>query len=251
MKSIEQIPSHWLLPPSLDEAAQIQRELAEQVILATDPDFAVQRVMGVDASNNLYDPEKMIYAGTVQLNYPALTVMAESHAAMKSRFPYVPGFLGFREAPIIIEALQGFAEPPDLILVDGHGVSHPRGLGIASQLGVLLDCPTIGVAKSILVGTPDGVLGPNPGDQVPLVWRGNRIGTVLRTKLRTNPLYIAPGHRMSHESAVQWVLNCLKGYRLPEPTRQAHLSANACRRARMNQLVPAQPLSLFSTEDTD
>src|SRR5262249_35990996 len=121
--------------------------------------------------------------------------------------------------------------PPDCLIVDGHGISHPRGLGIASHLGVLLDCPSIGVAKSILVGKPEGELGNQIGDYIPLRWKGQTLGVVLRTKPNVQPVYVSSGHRVSLETAIKVVLNSLSKYRLPEPTRQAHNAANVCRKA--------------------
>lgn len=231
------IPTEWLYPASLEEAAQVQRELAGRVSLS-DELRSVRTIVGTDVSNNLYDPEKQVYAAMVHLNYPSLQVFETSNIREQAKFPYVPGFLGFRESPALVEAFQHLKQKPDLMLVDGHGISHPRGLGIASQLGVLLDCPTIGVAKSILVGTPEEELGQNPGDQVPLIWKGNVIGAVLRTKARVKPLYISTGHKISLPTAVEWVMKCVKGYRLPEPTRQAHLAANAYRKANLEKHAP-------------
>jgi deoxyribonuclease V len=223
-------PREWLYPASLEEAANVQRELAQRV--RTEDEFnPVQRIAGTDVSNTLKDPENQIYAVCVSLAYPSLRVLEEGRAQVTAPLPYVPGFLGFREAPALVEAFHQLAQPPDLVLVDGHGVSHPRGLGIASHLGVLLDCPTVGVAKSILVGKPAGDLGNQPGDHVPLVWKAKPIGAVLRTRANVQPVYVSPGHRISLESAIEWVTRCLTRYRLPEPTRQAHQAANIFRKA--------------------
>jgi deoxyribonuclease V len=229
MPIIDEIPEPWLYPASLEEAAQVQRFLAQKVIVE-DALGSVELVGGVDVSNNLYDPAEMVYAAVVSLNVPQLQVIDSACDARQSKLPYVPGFLAFREVPALVGAIKQLSRKPDLILVDGHGISHPRGLGIASHLGVLLDCPTIGVAKSILVGKPAGELAPEAGSSVPLVWQGREIAVCLRSKLRSNPLYISPGHKISQQTAVEWVLNCLKGYRLPEPTRQAHLAANQHRK---------------------
>lgn len=223
------IPRERLYPASLAAAVKIQKELAERVVIA-DQLPEVKTLGGMDVSNNLRDPEQIIYATVIALNAQSLTLSAVYNSALKQTFPYISGFLGFREAPALLQAIDQMPALPDVTFVDGHGISHPRGLGIASHIGVLLDIPTIGVAKSILVGKPEGVLGEAPGSQIPLVWKGKKIGTVLRTKQRCNPLYIAPGHKVSHETAVELVLKYLRGYRLPEPTRQAHLMANAHRK---------------------
>ena len=169
-------------------------------------------------------------ATIVVMRFPELDVVETVHGEATTAFPYIPGFLGFREVPVLLEAWGRLVDPPDLVLVDGHGIAHPRGLGIAAHLGVVLDVPTIGVAKSPLVGKPEGALGEEPGSEAPLVWKGDRIGTLLRTRRRSNPLYVSIGHRVSLGGAVEWVRRTGTGYRLPEPTRQAHLAANATRR---------------------
>lgn len=224
-----EIPTSWLYPPSLEAAADIQRMLAQRVVAENAFD-TLDTLGGVDVSQNLRDPTHHIYAAMVTLGYDQCQVMASASIRTQNEFPYIPGFLAFREVPALLQAYQQLTAKPDVFLVDGHGISHPRGLGIASHLGVLLDCPSIGVAKSILVGKPQGLLGLNLGDQVPLVWRGQRIGIVLRTKARSNPVYISVGHKIDLETAIEVVLHCLLGYRLPEPTRQAHLAANAIRK---------------------
>jgi deoxyribonuclease V len=174
----------------------------------------------------------MVYAAIVVLSYPSLEPIEIKTASMKQKFPYIPGFLGFREVPVLVEAYESLSTRPDLIMVDGHGVSHPRGLGVASHLGVLLDVPTIGVAKSILVGHPSDSLPDRTGSMVSLIWKSKEIGKIVRTKKNCSPLIISAGHKVGLERAAEFVLNCLKGYRLPEPTRQAHLQANLCRSKR-------------------
>jgi deoxyribonuclease V len=227
---ITEIPHHWLYPATLEEAANSQRQMAQQVVVEDAFNPVVERIVGTDASNAPRDPEKQMFAVCVSLNYPALKLVEFGHAQAVAPLPYIPGFLGFREAPALVEAFQNLKQKPDLILVDGHGISHPRRLGIASHLGVLLDCPTIGVAKSILVGKPEGEPGNIPGDSVPLVWKGETIGLVLRTRTNVLPVYISPGHRISMASAKEWVIRCLSGFKLPEPTRHAHKIANQVRR---------------------
>lgn len=142
----------------------------------------------------------------------------------------MPGLLGFREAPILVQACEQLSERPELIMVDGHGVSHPRGCGVACHVGVLLDIPTIGVAKSILVGEPAGPLSEEPGSRVALTWQGKEIGACLRTKRRCAPLIISAGHRITLDTAAEWIFRCSKRHRLPEPTRNAHLAANGYRK---------------------
>lgn len=224
------IPHDWLYPPSLEAATKIQRELAERVIISDQLPATINTLGGMDVSNNFRDPEEIIYATVILLDAASLTVQYASLLKMQQKFPYITGFLGFREAPALVDAFAKLTVLPDVIFVDGHGISHPRGLGIASHIGVLLDRPTIGVAKSILIGKPEGMLDEAAGSQIPLLWKGNKIATVLRSKHRCNPLYIAPGHKVSHETAVKLVMQYSRGYRLPEPTRLAHNTVNDYRR---------------------
>ena len=166
----------------------------------------------------------------VALRYPDLTIIERSSACCVTSFPYIPGLLTFREGPALIESFRRLRSEPDVIFFDGQGIAHPRGLGIASHIGVLLDRPTVGVAKSLLVGTAEDP-GPAPGSTSPILYDDETIGMVVRTKERTKPVYISVGHRIDLARAVDLVLATTRGYRLPEPTRQAHLFANAVRRA--------------------
>lgn len=224
------IPDDWLCPPSLEVAARVQRELAARVV-AEDDLGPVEVIGGTDISCRPRDPKAFVHAAIVALGADDLAVREVAGASMLPPFPYVSGFLGFREAPSLVAAFADLQRKPDLLFVDGQGLSHPRGFGIACQLGVLLDLPTIGVAKSVLIGRPDGPLGPDAGDRVPMVWKGRTVGMAVRTKPRSNPLFISVGHRIALGTAVEQVLRAARGYRLPEPTRQAHLAANELRRA--------------------
>jgi deoxyribonuclease V len=213
------VPHRWDL--TVEEAVALQKSLAGQVELTNGFDPAeIRTVAGVDAS---YRDEGL--AAISVLSFPDLTVIEEATASARATFPYVPGLLSFRETPLALLAFEKLSALPDLILLDGQGLAHPRRFGIACHLGLLLDRPTIGVAKSRLVGTftPPG---ENRGDSSPLLHRGEVIGTVLRSKPRTNPLVISPGHKIDLETSVSMVLRCLKGYRLPEPTRRAHQLAD-------------------------
>jgi deoxyribonuclease V len=226
LAALRGVPPDWLDPPDLDAARAAQRAMAERVI-AQDAHGPVARLGGADTSAERFDPEQRVHAALVTLDARTLRPLAESGATRVAAFPYIPGFLGFREVPALLAAWARLDPKPDLVMVDGHGIAHPRGLGIASHLGVLLDLPTIGVAKSVLVGEPAGMLGAEPGARVPLVWHGRAIAMALRTRARANPLYVSVGHRVGLESAVEWVLRTAgRGYRLPEPTRLAHLAAN-------------------------
>lgn len=222
------IPSEWLHPPDAAAARRAQTALADRVV-REDTFGEVRLLGGVDVSNNRFDPEERVFAAVVALSWPGLHVVGSAGAAGRAAMPYIPGLLGFREIPALLAAWEKLGEKPDLLLVDGHGIAHPRRLGIAAHLGVVLDVPSIGVAKSVLVGEADPALPEEAGAETPLLWRGERIGTALRTRRRANPLYVSIGHRVSLGTAVAWVRRAAGGYRLPEPTRQAHLAANALR----------------------
>ncbi len=223
------VPAEWLHPPDAAAARRAQTALAERVAREDAPDGEVRLLGGVDVSNNRFDPEERVFAAVVALSVSDLRVVETAGAVARAAMPYVPGLLGFREIPALLAAWDKLERKPDLLLVDGHGVAHPRRLGIAAHLGVVLDVPAVGVAKSVLVGEADAPLPDEAGAETPLLWRGERIGTALRTRRRANPLYVSIGHRVSLETAVAWVRRATGGYRLPEPTRQAHLAANALR----------------------
>jgi deoxyribonuclease V len=156
----------------------------------------------------------------VVLAFPSLEPLEYAVARRPTPLPYVPGFLSFREGPAIIAALAELKIKPDLFIFDGQGIAHPRRLGIASHIGVLADMPSIGCAKSLLVGR-HGVLDDQRGATAPLIYRGEQVGTALRTRSGTKPVYVSPGHRVSLDSAVRFVMACTTRYRLPETTRAA------------------------------
>ncbi len=160
------------------------------------------------------------------LSYPDLRPLDQAVATAKLTFPYVPGLLSFRESPLVLAALGRLRVQPDLLMVDGQGYAHPRRFGIACHLGLLTDKPAIGCAKSVLVGKFEN-LGESPGDQAPLVHRGEIVGAALRTKPRTNPLIVSIGHKIDLPTAIGFVQACLRGYRLPETTRAAHQLAGS------------------------
>lgn len=164
-------------------------------------------------------------AALVILEYPSLQLVEHQIARISTTMPYIPGFLSFREVPALLTAWQQLQHQPDLLFVDGHGISHPRRLGVAAHFGLLVDVPTIGVAKRRLCGHFDP-LDELPGSRQPLLDKGEQLGWVWRSKARCNPLFISTGHRVSTDSALQWVENCMAGYRLPEPTRWADAVAS-------------------------
>jgi deoxyribonuclease V len=215
----------WELTPA--EAVALQQSLRTRVKLQplTRP---VRTVAGADISFDL--GSETVYAGIVVLALPGLETVEEVGVTTRARFPYVPGLLSFREAPPLLEAWAGLRTEPDVVMLDGQGVAHPRRIGIASHLGLFLQRPTLGCAKSRLVGRFEEP-GPERGDWSPLVDRGEPVGAALRTKRRTQPVYVSPGHLLDLPGALQLALACGAGYRVPEPTRRAHLFVNALRRA--------------------
>jgi deoxyribonuclease V len=163
-------------------------------------------------------------AAVVILEYPELNPVETKIMQGEIDFPYVPGLLSFREAPLILQAFEQLTHTPDLIMVDGQGIAHPRRLGIAAHLGLFFDIPTIGCAKSRLCGTHQEP-APEPGNFEELTDKNESIGVVLRTKYNTNPVYLSIGNKIAIEDAIFWVMRCCRGYRLPEPTRLAHQAA--------------------------
>jgi len=218
---------------STAQALEIQQRLAEQVSKrseVTTPQF----IAGVDISTR--KGEEMATGAVVVLNYPELRVVEIKSVRDKLGFPYIPGFLSFREAPLTLSACQQLTITPDLILVDGQGIAHPRRLGLASHLGLFLNTPTIGCAKSRLCGSHEAP-GIEPGSYTEVVDRGEVIGVALRTKLRVKPVYVSIGHKIDLQTATYWVMNCCRGYRLPEPTRLAHLAAGGNLRLENNTIA--------------
>lgn len=217
-------PHRWDL--SAEEAIALQHALRGRLNDAPPiaPD-AIHTIAGVDASYR-----DLARAAVVVFSYPELEVVDSAVGAVETTFPYVPGLLSFREAPAVLAAMEKLRVRPDLLMFDGQGIAHPRRFGIAAHLGLYLDMPSIGCAKSRLTGSYEEP-GPRPGDSSPLTYRGEVIGTVLRTKPRTNPLFISVGYRITLPAAVEMVKRCLRGYRLPEPTRAAHNLADAAAKA--------------------
>ncbi len=211
----------WDVTPA--QAREIQNELRVLVRIEA---FAgdVRHVAGVDVG---FESNGSVTRAAVAVLDAATLALADSAIArLPTAFPYVPGLLSFREIPAVLDALGKLTTWPDLILCDGQGMAHPRRLGIASHLGVLLDAPTIGVAKSRLVGQPDGELANEKGAWVPLVDKGETIGAVLRSRVGVAPLFVSVGHRVTLDDAIRWTLRCTTRYRLPETTRWAHRLAS-------------------------
>lgn len=187
----------------------------------------IQTVGGADISFNRGSDR--MYAGIVVLSYPDLKEVSSSLAIMDVDFPYIPGLLAFREIPPLMEAWKRLREKPDVLIMDGHGIAHPRRMGIATHFGIEVDHPTIGCAKNVLTGNYMEP-GIEKGDFSYLMDNEERIGFALRSRTKVNPIFISPGHKVSFEDAKSIVMGCLSKYKLPETTRKAHKLVNQLRR---------------------
>ncbi len=206
---------HW--PTTVEEAIAIQKQLQPEVT-TEDQLPEVRYVAGVDMG--FEEDYAISRAAVVVLSFPELQLVEQAIARRPTTFPYIPGFLSFREVPAVMDALEKVSTTPDLILCDGQGIAHPRRFGLACHLGVLIDIPTIGVAKSVLIGEHDE-LPPEKGSWQPLRYKGETVGVVLRSRTGVKPLYVSSGHRISLPTAIDYVLRCTPKYRLPETTRLA------------------------------
>jgi deoxyribonuclease V len=210
-------------PTSVEDAQIIQQQLRERVRVYDD--FGpITRVAGIDAGYEAPAESpgqfSIARAVVVVLAFPSLEPLEYTIARRPAPLPYIPGFLSFREGPAIMAALAELQHQPDLLIFDGQGIAHPRRLGIASHIGVLTDMPSIGCAKSLLVGR-HAPLGDERGATEPLMYRGEQVGVALRTRPGTKPVFVSPGHRVGIESAAALVMACTTRYRLPETTRAA------------------------------
>lgn len=229
------------------EAVALQKQLRERVVIQPLP-TDIKLVAGADISYNKFSD--IVYAAIVVLRLADLRVVTTSGIVSTMKFPYIPGLLSFREAPSLLEAWEKLSIRPDVMMLDGMGIAHPRRFGIASHIGLLLDLPTVGCGKTLLVGKYEEP-PLEAGNFTPLMDKGEQIGAVLRTKDRTNPVFISPGHLADIPTAVELTMRCVRKtarkkapdnlfealmpeqvsqYRIPEPTRLAHLLVNAMRR---------------------
>jgi deoxyribonuclease V len=200
------------------EATALQSQLAARIRLRPLSLRSIRRVAGADIA--VSKPAGIGVGAVVVFEFPSLEIVEERVARVALSFPYIPGLLSFREIPVLVECLRKVRVSFDVMLCDGQGIAHPRGFGLASHLGYLLRKPTIGCAKSLLVGE-SGDPGPHRGDFSPLWHKGRKVGNVLRTQDGVKPVYVSPGHLVDHASSRRIVLACATRYRIPEPTRQA------------------------------
>lgn len=210
-----------------DRAREIQNDLRTCLILHNrDIPRRIQTIAGADISYSR--GSNIFFAAVVVLDFTTMEVMEQASSSGAVDFPYIPGLLTFREGPILLEAFRKLSISPDVIIFDGQGIAHPRGIGLASHMGLFLDTPSIGCGKTRLVGSYDEP-GDTPGDYSPLVHNGEAAGAVLRTKRNVKPVFISQGHKIGLKKAVEITLSSCRGYRLPEPTRKAHLAAGELR----------------------
>ncbi len=214
----------WDLTPT--QAVALQRELASRVDTRT-PLTHCEIIAGADVSYERFSD--VFFAGVVVLRLEDLSILEKHGVVSKVSFPYVPGLLSFRETPVLLKAFANLKSEPDAIILDGHGFSHPRRCGFACHIGLWLDRPCVGCAKSVLLGTYKQP-GKKAGSVAPLKDGDEVIGQAVRTKTNVKPVFVSVGHKIDLRSAVELVLATCRGYRLPEPTRQAHLHVNALRR---------------------
>lgn len=214
----------WDLTPR--EAVELQQRLREEVRIAP-LSHEIKTIAGADISFNKFEPT--VYAGVVVLSYPEMEVIEEAGVISRTKFPYVPGLLSFRETPSVLEAWSRLKTEPDALMLDGQGLAHPRRVGIACHVGLLIERPTLGCAKSVLVGKYEEP-SPERGEWSEMIHKGEVVGAALRTKRNVQTVFVSPGHLIDLEGAVELTLRSDGGYRQPEPTRRAHLLVNALRR---------------------
>ncbi len=218
----------------------MQEEIASKAIIE-DQLRALSLVAGADqaffreATNGNTEGREIMISAVVVLEYPSMKFLYHSSAMMPVDFPYIPGLLSFREAPAIIEAFHKLDKKPDLLLIDGCGINHPRFAGLATHVGVLLDIPTIGVAKNILCGS--GTIPSKPGEANLIRYHGREVGYYLKSKKGCRPLVVAPGHKVSLDTSLTIVKSCIRKYKLPEPTRLAHLCVNKLKKDEIRRLT--------------
>lgn len=213
---------------SVAEARALQTELRSRLVLTPPPDFAPRTVGGADVSTNRH--EDVGYAAVVTLDTATLAPLGSAGAVARLPMPYIPGYLSFRELPALAAAWERLEQRPDVLIFDGQGIAHPRRFGVACHGGLLFDVPSIGCAKSILVGR-HGPLAEARGSTAELIDRGEVVGMAVRTRAGVKPVYVSPGHRMDLATAVRIVLAAAPRYREPETTRRSHRLVNEMRRA--------------------
>lgn len=213
----------------IPEATQIQRALRERLDIQ-ERRLNIRTIAGADISLNLYSTT--IYAGIILVSFPQLLPMAYSLVKAETRFPYVPGYLAFREVPALLKVWEQMPQKPDVLVVDGHGIAHPRRMGIAAHFGALTGQPSMGCAKKILCGKFEEP-GADIGSASPIMDKEEQIGYAFRSKSRTAPVFVSPGHHMGLQNTLEVISQCTGKYRIPEPTRLAHELVNRFRKGEL------------------
>ncbi len=213
----------------IPEATQIQNELRSKVDTG-ERELDIRTIAGADISLNLYSTT--IYAGIILLSFPQLLPVAYSLVKAETHFPYVPGYLAFREVPALVKVWEQMEQKPDVLVVDGHGIAHPRRMGIASHFGVVTGQPSMGCAKTILCGKYEEPSLEQHAHS-PIIHKEETIGYAYRSKTKTAPVYVSPGHLMSLHNCLQIIQQCTGKYRIPEPTRLAHELVNRFRKGEL------------------
>lgn len=217
------------------EAVKIQERLRQKIILKSSfKNLKGKLIAGADVS---YDKgNDKFYAGVVVFELLTMQKIEEVTASGRVNFPYIPGLLSFRESPVLLKAFSKVKEEPDIVILDAQGIAHPRGIGLASHIGLLLNIPSIGCAKTRLIGAYNDV-GEEVGCHSQLTVEGNTVGVVLRTRKNVKPVFISPGHKIDLATSINLVLKSCRGYKLPEPTRQAHNLVNKKRKEHLNSCL--------------
>ena len=217
---------HYYKTINPSAAKELQQELRQNITLDLLSDYP-KYIAGADISFNR--GSDLLHAAIVILELPGLQPVARSLASDETSFPYIPGLLAFREIPVLLKAWNQLKQKPDVLLLDGHGIAHPRRMGIATHFGIEVDHPTIGCAKNILTGT-FGNLGTQKGDKADLLDGNDKIGMALRSRTNVNPIYVSPGYQCSFGNAYEIVMQSLTRYKLPKTSRLAHQWANKLRK---------------------
>lgn len=215
----------------IPEATRIQHELREKVNIK-ERTLNIATIGGADISLNLYSTT--IYAGIILLSFPKLQPIAYSLVKSETRFPYVPGYLAFREVPALVKVWEQMQQKPDVLVVDGHGIAHPRRMGIATHFGVATGQASMGCAKNMLTGKFEEP-AIEQGAATPILDKGEQIGYALRSKSKTAPVYILPGHLFGMQNSLDLIKQCTGKYRIPEPTRLAHELVNRFRKGELTE----------------
>ncbi len=216
----------WDITPK--DAVEIQKQLAGRIVERLPHDFCPRLVAAADISCNRLSSR--LFAAVVVLTLPDLEQIEVKTASVETGFPYVPGLLSFRELPVLEAAFEALENEPDFVIMDGHGRAHPRRLGLACHAGLILDCPVVGSAKSLLIGKYDEP-GVERGSFSPVIHKGETIGEVVRTRANVKPVFVSTGNHIDLPAARRLILDCAPRFRIPAPVRAAHNAANDARRS--------------------